>query len=293
MRFSTLAELAKLAEDEKKPISEILIEDQIRETGVSREKIIEQMSEQFRVMEEAVEKGVTEDIRSHSGITGGDAKKVFDYHALKSPVLGKQATMAMAMALAVSEVNAAMGRIVATPTAGSCGILPGVLVSIGRAHNIEREKLVQVMFTAGAIGYVIANNASISGAGGGCQAEVGSATSMAAGAVVELFGGTPEQVINSAGLALKNVLGLVCDPVAGLVEIPCIIRNGFAAVSALAAADMVLAGMKSVIPPDEVIQAMYRVGRMMPVELRETALGGLADTPTARAIEKRLYGKND
>jgi L-serine dehydratase len=293
MRFSTLAELAKLAMDEGKPISEIMLEDQQQETGVPRETIWQQMSEQFRVMEEAVQRGITEDIRSHSGITGGDAKKVFTYQQAGKSVLGDQAALAMAMALAVSEVNAAMGRIVATPTAGSCGILPGVLVSIGRVHQMPRERLVQVLFTAGAIGFVIANNASISGAGGGCQAEVGSATAMAAGAVVELFGGTPEQVIHSAGLALKNVLGLVCDPVAGLVEVPCIIRNGFAAVSALTAADMVLAGMKSVIPPDEVINAMYHVGRIMPVELRETALGGLADTPTARAIEKRLYGNHD
>ncbi|UOF89211.1 L-serine ammonia-lyase, iron-sulfur-dependent, subunit alpha [Fodinisporobacter ferrooxydans] len=290
MRFSTLRELSDLAATENKPISQIMIEEQMRETGESRATILSKMGLQFEVMEEAVEQGVTATVRSHSGLTGGDAKKVYDYQKDGKSVLGSQAALAMSMALAVSEVNAAMGRVVATPTAGSCGILPGVLVSIGRVHNIPKETLIQSMFTAGAIGYVIANNASISGAGGGCQAETGSATAMAAGSVVELFGGTPEQVIISAGLALKNVLGLVCDPVAGLVEVPCIIRNGFAAVAALTAADMALAGMKSVIPPDEVVSAMYHVGRIMPVELRETALGGLADTPTAKAIEKKLYG---
>jgi L-serine dehydratase len=292
MRFTTLAELVQLAESQGKPIYEIMIEEHVRETGHSREQVLQQMSESFDVMMNSVQRGLTEDIRSYSGLTGGDAKRVYEYAQKGKTLLGKQATEAVAMALSTSEVNAAMGLVVATPTAGSCGILPGVLSSLRESLCASREQLVLGMFTAAAVGYVIANNASISGAGGGCQAEVGSATAMAAAAAVELAGGTPEQAIQAAGLALKNVLGLVCDPVAGLVEVPCIIRNGFGSVLALAGADMALAGVRSVIPPDEVILAMYNIGKLMPVELRETAMGGLADTPTGRRIEKQIYGSD-
>ncbi|TCP52466.1 L-serine dehydratase [Tumebacillus sp. BK434] len=290
MRFKNLAELVELAEQENKPIYEIMIEEHVNETGDTREQIIAQMTESFDVMMASVERGLKEDIKSFSGLTGGDAKRVYEYAQQGKTLLGKQATEAMAMALSTSEVNAAMGLVVATPTAGSCGILPGVLSSLRGSLGLEKEQLVLGMFTAAAVGYVVANNASISGAGGGCQAEVGSATAMAAAAAVELAGGSPSQATQSAGLALKNVLGLVCDPVAGLVEIPCIIRNGFGSVLALAGADMALAGVKSVIPPDEVILAMYNIGKTMPVELRETAMGGLADTPTARKLERQIYG---
>lgn len=290
MRFKNLAELIELAEQENKPIYEIMIEEHVTETGDTREKIIQQMTESFDVMMASVERGLQEDIKSFSGLTGGDAKRVYEYAQKGKTLLGKQATEAVAMALSTSEVNAAMGLVVATPTAGSCGILPGVLSSLRGSLGLEKEQLVLGMFTAAAVGYVVANNASISGAGGGCQAEVGSATAMAAAAAVELAGGSPSQATQAAGLALKNVLGLVCDPVAGLVEIPCIIRNGFGSVLALAGADMALAGVKSVIPPDEVILAMYNIGKTMPVELRETAMGGLADTPTARKLEKQIYG---
>ncbi|ARU62391.1 L-serine ammonia-lyase, iron-sulfur-dependent, subunit alpha [Tumebacillus avium] len=290
MRFTNLAELIELAEQEKKPIYEIMIEEHVTETGDTREKIIQQMTESFDVMMASVERGLKEDIKSFSGLTGGDAKRVYEYAQKGKTLLGKQATEAVAMALSTSEVNAAMGLVVATPTAGSCGILPGVLSSLRGSLGLGKEQLVLGMFTAAAVGYVVANNASISGAGGGCQAEVGSATAMAAAAAVELAGGSPSQAIQAAGLALKNVLGLVCDPVAGLVEIPCIIRNGFGSVLALAGADMALAGVRSVIPPDEVILAMYNIGKTMPVELRETAMGGLADTPTARKLEQQIYG---
>ena len=193
---------------------------------------------------------------------------------------------AAANALAVSEVNAAMGRIVATPTAGSAGILPAVLVHALDSGRFSREQIVQSIFTASALGLVIANKASISGAAGGCQAEIGSATAMAAGTLVELAGGTPNQVGNAVGIALKNSLGLVCDPVAGLVEIPCILRNGLHAITAQAAADMALAGVASVIPPDEVIKVMHEVGQQMPESLRETGIGGLAGTPTGEKIKR-------
>ena len=198
---------------------------------------------------------------------------------------------AAANALAVSEVNAAMGRIVATPTAGSAGILPAVLVHALDSGRFTREQIVQSIFTASALGLVIANKASISGAAGGCQAEIGSATAMAAGTLVELAGGTPKQVGNAVGIALKNSLGLVCDPVAGLVEIPCILRNGLHAITAQAAADMALAGVASVIPPDEVIKVMHEVGQQMPESLRETGIGGLAGTPTGKRLKEQILGK--
>ncbi|MCK9918257.1 L-serine ammonia-lyase, iron-sulfur-dependent, subunit alpha, partial [Microbacteriaceae bacterium K1510] len=197
---------------------------------------------------------------------------------------------AVSMSVAVNEVNAAMGTIVATPTAGACGIVPGTLFAVSQKLNPSREEMVNYLFTAGAIGYCIANNAFISGAAGGCQAEVGSATAMAAAAIVEMAGGTPEQSAQAVAIALKNMLGLVCDPVAGLVEVPCVKRNAMGAAIATVAADMALAGIKSVIPTDEVIEAMYRIGCSMPTTLKETAQGGLAATQTGRMIEAKIFG---
>jgi L-serine dehydratase len=239
-------------------------------------------------MKEAVRKGLTEDTTSRSGLTGGDGKKMAEYIRQGETCSGDASALAMAYALCVSEVNASMGRIVATPTAGSCGIIPGVFISSQERFGWTDEHLVNGLFCAGAIGYVIANNSFISGAEGGCQAEVGSAIGMAAGAMVELRGGKPEQVVHAVGLALKNTLGLICDPVAGLVEIPCIVRNGLGAVTALAAADMALAGVRSAIPSDEVIDVMLEVGSAMPSRHRETAQGGLAQTPTGRKMMEKL-----
>lgn len=244
MRFETLEQLADICLKENKTIAEVMLEDQAKETGVPAEDVFRQMAEYYQVMKEAVRKGLTYNTKSRSGLTGGDAKKVADYMRQGDTSLGEPSAMAMAYALAVSEVNASMGRIIATPTAGSCGIIPGVFVSSQERFGWEDDKLVRGLFTAGAIGYVIANNASISGAEGGCQAEVGSAIGMAAGAMVELRGGSPLQAVHAVGLALKNCLGLICDPVAGLVEIPCIVRNGLGAVTALAAADMALAACR-------------------------------------------------
>ncbi|MBB6635024.1 L-serine ammonia-lyase, iron-sulfur-dependent, subunit alpha [Cohnella thailandensis] len=293
MRFSSLAQLRQLCEEEGAPIARIMMAEQARESGLSPEEIESRMASYYKVMKEAVRKGIYDNPRSRSGLTGGDAKRVHDYKAARDPSLGGEAATAMAYALAVSEVNAAMGRIIATPTAGSCGIIPGVFVSSQERFGWDDGVLVRGLFAAGAIGYVIANNSFVSGAEGGCQAEVGSAIGMAAGALVEMRGGTPEQAMHAVGLALKNSLGLICDPVAGLVEIPCIVRNGFGAVTALAAADMALAGVRSAIPSDEVIGVMLEVGSAMPEKHRETAKGGLAQTPTGRKIMKELYGKGD
>lgn len=292
MRMSSLAELVALCREEGLTIGELMLLEQARESGEPPERIRQRMADYYGIMKEAVRKGLDARVRSASGLTGGDAARVKAY-AEGEPSLGGGAADAMAYALAVSEVNASMGRIVATPTAGSCGVIPGVFVHSQERFGWEDDKLVSGLFAAGAIGYIIANRSFVSGAEGGCQAEIGSAIGMAAGALAELRGGTPEQAVHAVGLALKNSLGLICDPVAGLVEIPCIVRNGFGAVTALAAADMALAGVISAIPTDEVVGVMLEVGSAMPSEHRETARGGLAQTPTGRRIMEELYGKEE
>lgn len=291
MRFSSLKQLISLCEEESLTIAQLMVKEQAQESGKSEANVTAQMAEYYQVMKEAVRRGLEQDTKSRSGLTGGDAKRVHSYMLNNVSSLGDEACTALAYALSVSEVNASMGRIIATPTAGSCGIIPGVFVSSQERFGWDDEQLVNGLFTAGAIGYVIANNSFVSGAEGGCQAEVGSAIGMAAGALTELRGGSPEQAVHAVGLALKNSLGLICDPVGGLVEIPCIVRNGFGAVTSLTASDMAMAGVRSVIPSDEVIGVMLEVGSAMPEKHRETAKGGLAQTPTGRKIMKELYGK--
>lgn len=281
----------ELAENEKTTIADVMITTEVQQKGDPRETILEKMAEQFAVMEEAVRKGTMNPVMSRTGLTGGDGHRLQQYAENGNSFVNPMTLNAAANALAVSEVNAAMGRIVATPTAGSAGILPAVLVHALDSGKFTRKQIVQSMFTASALGLVIANKASISGAAGGCQAEVGSATAMAAGTLVELAGGTPTQVGNAVGIALKNSLGLVCDPVAGLVEIPCIIRNGLHAITAQAAADMALAGVVSTIPPDEVVHVMHEVGQQMPESLRETGIGGLAGTPTGKKLKEQIFSE--
>jgi len=293
MAFTDLQELISSANKRNLTIGKLMLETEAEQTGRSESEILTQMKQQFEVMEEAVRKGIQEPIRSRSGLTGGDAYKVSEYLKRENSFIHPETLKTMAYALSVSEVNAGMGRIVATPTAGSAGILPAVLVYSLESGRYSQEQIILSLMTAAAIGLVIANSASISGAAGGCQAEVGSATAMAAGALVEIAGGTPEQVGHAVGLALKNSLGLVCDPVGGLVEIPCIIRNGLHAITALAAADMALAGVESIIPPDEVIQIMHEVGTEMPESLRETGIGGIAGTPTGKKLKEQVYGKDE
>ncbi|MBP1994827.1 L-serine ammonia-lyase, iron-sulfur-dependent, subunit alpha [Paenibacillus eucommiae] len=291
MRFRTLKQLVQCCEAEGLSIAELMLADQAHQSGNSPEQEFRKMMDYYQIMKEAVAKGLTEDTTSRSGLTGKDAQRVMSFMSNQETSLGEEACRAMAYALAVSEVNASMGRIIATPTAGSCGIIPGVFISAQQRFGWDDEHMVRGLFCAGAIGYVVANNSFVSGAEGGCQAEVGSAIGMAAGAMTELRGGTPAQAVHAVGLALKNTLGLICDPVGGLVEIPCIVRNGFGAVNALAAADMALAGVRSVIPSDEVVQVMYEVGISMPEKHRETAKGGLAQTPTGKKIMDSLYRK--
>jgi L-serine dehydratase len=287
--FRNVAELVELANSQNKKISEIMIEQEVSVTGRSREETINQMDRNLKVMEDAVERGI-KGVTSHSGLTGGDAVLLQKYIEKGNFLSGETILDAVSKAVATNEVNAAMGTICATPTAGSAGVVPGTLFAVKNKLNPTRDQMISFLFTAGAFGFVVANNASISGAAGGCQAEVGSAAGMAAAAIVEMAGGTPEQCAEAMAITLKNMLGLVCDPVAGLVEVPCVKRNAMGAANAIVAADMALAGIKSRIPCDEVIDAMFKIGQSMPTALKETAQGGLAATPTGRELEAKIFG---
>ncbi|MCT4475852.1 L-serine ammonia-lyase, iron-sulfur-dependent, subunit alpha [Bacillus sp. BA3] len=287
--FRNVAELVELAESKQVKIAEIMILQEMEFSGLSREQIIKKMDRNLTVMEQAVERGL-KGVQSVTGLTGGDAVLLQNYIKSGKALAGNLLLDAVSKAVATNEVNAAMGMICATPTAGSAGVVPGTLFAVKEKLNPTRAEMIEFLFTSAAFGFVVANNASISGAAGGCQAEVGSASGMAAAAIVELAGGTPSQAAEAMAITLKNMLGLVCDPVAGLVEVPCVKRNAMGASNAITAADMALAGITSRIPCDEVIDAMYKIGLTMPVALRETAEGGLAATPTGRRLAKEIFG---
>lgn len=286
--YSNAFELIEIANRERVRICDVVIMHECKLAEKAEEEIRSRMREVLHVMFDASKKALEEDIKSVSGLTGGDAKKVSSYMLKGKTICGNTVNIAVARALSCSEVNAAMGRIVAAPTAGSCGIVPAAVITAGEIIGADEDKMVDALFTASGVGQIIAKNATLSGAEGGCQAECGSASAMAAAALVEMYGGSPEAAFNAAAIAIKNVLGLVCDPVAGLVEVPCTMRNASGVVNAMICADMALAGVKSIIPFDEVVDAMYRVGKTMPKELRETALGGLAATPTAIKLKEIL-----
>ena len=287
--YKSISELVNAASSAGKTISEVVLADQAEQLCISPDALFERMDARLSVMEDSVKAGMNPALRSTSGLTGGDASRMWD-HAASGGICGGFTNRAMARALAVSENNAAMGKIVAAPTAGSCGILPGAVVSMLDEGRCSREAAVMALFTAGAFGMVIAQNASIAGAEGGCQAECGSAAAMAAAALVELIGGTPQQCAHACAMAIKNQLGLVCDPVAGLVEIPCIKRNVSGVAIAFSSAEMALAGIESKIPADECIGAMREVGCSIPSALRETAKGGLAATPTGERLREQVFG---
>ncbi|MCM2532384.1 L-serine ammonia-lyase, iron-sulfur-dependent, subunit alpha [Neobacillus pocheonensis] len=289
MEIQSMKELIAACQREQKTIGEIMLMMEAEKSGRDQKTIISMMEERLIKMKEAVDSGIKDASTAPSGISGGDAVKMSNYVHQGKSLSGKYISNAMSFSLATSESNARMGVIVATPTAGAAGILPGVLISLHKNDGTPYKDLVMGLFTASMLGYVIANRSFISGAAGGCQAEVGSATAMAAGTIVELKGGTPQQAVNATAIAMKSLLGLVCDPVAGLVEVPCIKRNVIGTSIAFSAADMSLAGIESRIPCDEVIEAMYRVGKDMPRTLRETALGGLATTETGKQVKERLY----
>lgn len=290
------ARLVSQSEEKQLPLLDYLLERSAAQLETEKASILAKMDSMLQVMEEAVAFGMT-GVTSNSGLTGGSAKKLKEYMETiqadgnRPALLGPVAGSAVTYALAAAEANAAMGRIVAAPTAGASGILPGVLMSLKEHCGVSREKLVEGLVIAGVIGEVIASRASIAGATGGCQAECGSGAAMAAGAVVYIFGGNSKQIGDAVSIVFKNMLGLVCDPVAGLVEVPCIKRNAGSVVQCLLAAELALAGVGSFIPADEAIDAMDKVGRALPYGLRETAEGGLAVTPTAKTWTEEYFKK--
>ena len=280
------------AEAKGESMQEFLIDYNAKELECSKEELLAKMERMLVVIKESIDFGLT-GVRSHSGLTGGDAKRLQEASEEKqfSNILGDKAKDAIVYAMAVAEANAAMGRIVAAPTAGASGVLPGVFFALKKHYGLSDQVLAEGLVVAGGIGLVIADRASLAGATGGCQAECGSAAAMAAGAAVAMLGGTPTQVGHAVAIVFKNILGLVCDPVAGLVEVPCIKRNGSCALQALAAAELALAGIGSFIPADETIDAMKSVGDSLPCALKETAGGGMATTPTALAWAKKYFAK--
>ena len=272
------------AEAQSKPLSRVALDLEAEDQGRPVEEIRSALRRALSVMRGAVDRGSTGDLRSASGLVGGDAAKLLT--GPPGPLAGTLFRDVLARALAVQEVNAAMGVIVAAPTAGGAGVLPAVLTGIAAAKGIDDERVIDALATAGLIGAVIAERASLSGAEGGCQAETGAAAAMAAGAATEMLGGSPTQVGHAVALAQQGTLGLVCDPLGGLVELPCVFRNATGAAIALAAIEMALAGITFAIPADEVIDTMGEIGASMDVRYRETAGGGLAATPTGRRLAR-------
>ena len=287
VNFNTVAELVQLAEEKSLPLHDIVLAREMHTSARSKQALLDEMQTNWNVMCAAIERGIKSEERSVSGLAGGDAKKLMRFAGkgfLETDVL-----QLVAYAVGVSEVNAVMGRIVACPTAGSCGILPAALYAAQRKLGADDAAIVAALFTAAGVGMIVDQNASIAGAEGGCQAECGTAAGMAAAALTELAGGTPAMCANACALAIKNLLGLACDPVAGLVEVPCVKRNGFCVLHAVLAADMSLAGVQSVLPADDVIAALAEIGDSMPHSLKETATGGLAATETGRRLAAKIY----
>ena len=280
MSYRLFTEILMEVQKNKKPFWEVIMEEDCRESSMSREESFEKMTDMYIAMKEA-DAGYDGSIRSASGMAGGDGKIMEAFRKQNNRLIGNFLTKVMEKAIKMGESNACMKRIVAAPTAGSCGVIPAVLITYEEEKKAPQDKLIEALYVAGGIGEVIAESAAISGAKGGCQAEIGSASAMAAGAITYLEGGDSEAIIHAAALAIKNMLGLTCDPVAGLVEVPCIKRNVSGAVNAIISSQMAIAGIRSKIPPDEVIDSMRRIGNLIPECLRETSKEGLAATETS------------
>ena len=294
--YQSLQELLQIAEQKQMALWEVILANEISAHECDEAMIWERLKLRFDIMKSSATKALQENDEDHNGkIKGGDkslinglARRQKLYSSSTETLCGSFMNRVMAMALSSSEVNAKMGKICAAPTAGSCGILPAVLISVTEKLGLSESEALQGLMTASGIGAIIVKNATVSGAEGGCQAECGVAAAMAAAAAVEMSGGTPRQAIHAVALALMNCMGLICDPIAGLVQVPCAQRNASQSVNALISADLALGGMESIIPADEVVEAMYHVGKQLPVELKETALGGLAATATGKELAKRL-----
>lgn len=293
MGYDTIAQLMAQCGGQPERLPIVLCENETRLTDCTVPQIYAELKARYAVMRLSAEKALHEPQEMVCGLIAGQAMRQQQYAAERGGISGAFLNQVMALALSGSEVNASMGRICAAPTAGSCGIVPAVLVGLQAQGKWDEKEILDALLVAGGIGAIITKNATVAGAEGGCQAECGTAAAMAAAAAAWLFGGTPEQIGNAAAIALIHVMGLVCDPVAGLVQLPCSFRNASGAVNALISADLAFAGQTPGIPPDEVVDAMYRVGRKLPMELRETALGGMAAEPAARAIAKKLLAGNE
>ena len=281
MDFKNAKELLALCQEKKLPISEVMRQREILLGETTAEIVDQRMDRVLEIMKDAAFSPIKDPVISMGGLIGGEARKLCEFHNLGKSLCGNVLGKGITYAMATLETNASMGLIVASPTAGSAGIVPGMMLALQEVYGFSDKKIRQALFNAGAIGYLAMRNATVAGAVGGCQAEVGIASAMAASAAVELLGGTPLQCTYSASTVLMNMLGLVCDPVGGLVEYPCQNRNAAGVSNALIAAEMSLAGIPQFIPLDEMIDAMYTVGKKLPAELRETALGGCAATPSA------------
>ena len=292
MKFTSGAEIIEYCNLNKTKLHDVSLSLEIEKTGRSYGYIRDYLKNVLNVMNQAVKLGIEDEEDKIKGkIIGNDSVLLRKRAESSLTVCGSTIAKAAAYALSTMEVNASMGKIVASPTAGSCGVMPAVLMTTKERFNLSEEKLLEGLLAANLVGTIVARNATISGAEGGCQAEVGTASAMAYGAVVHMLGGTPEQVFNAAAMCFKNLLGLVCDPIAGLVESPCAKRNAMGAANALLCAEMSLASINSVIPFDEVVEAMYRVGKALPPSLRETSMGGLATTKTGIQINTELFGE--
>lgn len=283
MDFKNAKELLELCQKQNLPISEIMLRREMTEGEMPEEKARSRMARALAIMKESAHTPILTPVRSMGGLIGGEAEKLASHQATGRGICGDVLEKAITYAVAVLETNASMGLIVAAPTAGSAGVVPGMLLALQECHSFSDNDLIKALFNAGAIGYLAMRNATVAGAVGGCQAEVGIASAMAASAAVELFGGSPKQCLDAATIVLMNMLGLVCDPVGGLVEYPCQNRNAAGVANALIAAEMALAGLSQLIPFDEMLETMYTVGKRLPVELRETAMGGCAIAPSACA----------
>lgn len=283
--YDTIEDIVRLADRESISFSEVVLRSEIESTGSTKEEVLAEIRRRIQIFKESVRDGIDDTRKSKSGMSGGQAKQLDERQPL---FLSDLAYRALRYAISVNEANAKMFRIVACPTAGACGILPGVMQAVGEVYECNEEAYVTGFLAAAGVGNVVTNQACVAGAVGGCQAEVGTAAAMASACAVAMMGGTTEEVVTAMTLCMKNVLGLVCDPVAGLVEVPCVKRNGIYAVHALASAEMAMAGLRSRIPADEVIGAMDSIGRALPEALRETSEGGLAKTKTGVDITNRL-----
>ena len=287
MALDSMKEIFDTMQARDLPFWEVILQADMEDRQVSRNQSMAKMLTVWQAMSDAAD-NYSGRRRSVSGLVGGDGMKMRQYALRGKAMTGGYVSEVIAEALSMAESNACMCRIVAAPTAGSCGVLPAVMLPLCKHEDLSQHQILEALYVASGIGGIIAHKASIAGASGGCQAEIGTASAMAAGALVALRGGSGEQIGHAVAMALKNLMGLVCDPVAGLVEVPCVKRNVIGAVNAVSCADMALAGIESRIPVDEVIEAMGEVGRRMPVEFRETALGGLAATPTGQAVKARM-----